>query len=657
VVQQELVRPRASSVDYLADRLLASYFDAREHESYFNSLRHVDTRRDFHETIIPVLIDFIGEALSNLKSSALDAVIEAGATARKVIRPTLDLVAEARRLHSVGFNLLGIGANLTLDSLKSYYRQAARRYHPDAGGSHEEMIQVNEAYNLFHELLCQSRFSMDSTGSGEPLIPSFDVPIRTTKDYIYVVGLLLLDIKTDEWALDDAHYWLTMLCTDEWMDSKYARHSQIRSKVFFACDSLAGLLWAAGRKEEAELDRKLAEQVIRSSGSVQGIRFYSIEKYIEQGEKLRIVLNHRRQADNALRLGLIDEKRYKKTIERLQGKKEQTQCQEEAFRRYVSEVGFLKDLPTDRVALGKAIQVNLVPEPGWFDERLEVLTDDQQAEYLRAFGSGTNLGLIAKYAQVRLTSLLRSMILHPEQVDLPSIERECRALSTIHGHSNDNLHSQVADVARFLGLSDPKERRERLDILRQLDEKSCDGSVMTITLNLAAGSMTSSQADATFRARPNTEYLKRVQAPIDRLRLALQTGSIKTEQEKAQERQVWNRDMELLRSPRVSQSQSALFEAAETEKDDPEAYLKLIVAHCEMLLELGHQMEHVQELQIGSWIDRLSVTLVRLKRWEEAERRLEAFFALPDRYRGRASPSQLESMRKRLERCRKMLGR
>ena len=660
MVRQEPVWPRASSVDYLADRLLASYFEAREHESYYNSLKHVDTRRDFHETIIPVLIDFIGEALSNLKTSALDAVIEAAATARRVIRPTHDIIAEARRLHSVGFNLLGISADLTLDSLKSHYRQAARRYHPDAGGSHEEMIQVNEAYNLIHELLCQSRYSVDSTGSEEPSIPSLDVPIKTTKDYIYVVGLLLFDIKTDEWALDDAHYWLTMLCTDEWMESKYAQHSQIRSKLFFACDSLAGLLWAAGRKEEAEQDRKLAEQVIRSSGReglLQGIRYYSIEKYIEQGEKLRIVLNHRRQADNALRLGLIDEKRYKKTIERLQGKKEQAQGQEEAFQCYMSEVGFLKDLPTDRVALGKAVQVNLIPEPEWFDERLESLTDDQQAEYIRAFGSGTNLGFIAKYARVRLTSLLRSMIFHPEQVDLPSIERECRALSTIYGHSNDDLYLQLADLAGFLGRSDPKERRERLDILRQLDEKSCDGSVMTITINFAAGSTTSSQTDSTFRARPNTEYLKRVQAPIDRLRLALRTGSIKTDQEKAQESQVWKRDIELLRSPRVSQSQLALFQAGEIEKDDPEAYLKLLVAHCEMLLELGHQMEHVQELQIGSWIDRLTVILVRLKRWEEAERRLEAFFALPDRYRGRASSSQLESMRKRFERCRKMMGR
>jgi hypothetical protein len=644
-------------LDYLADRLLASYFEARENESYYNSLKHVDTRRDFHEAIIPVLIDFIGEVLSSLNTSALDVVIETAATARKVIRPAHDIVAEARRLHSVGFKLLRVGTNLTLDSLKSLYRRAARRYHPDAGGSHEEMIQVNEAYNLFHELLCQSRFSLDSTGSGEPSPPGFDIPITSAKDYLYVVGLLLFDIKTDEWALDDAHYWLTMLCSDEWMDSKYARHSQIRSKLLFACDSLAGLLWAAGRKEEAEQDRRLAEQVIRSSGSLQGMRFYSIEKYIEQGEKLRIVLNHRRQADNALRLGLIDEKRYKKTIERLQGKTEHSQGRDEAFRRFVSDVGFLRDLPTDRVAVGKVMQVNLVPEPGWFDERLELLTDDQQAEYLQAFSTATNLGLIAKYAQVRLTSLLRSMILHAEQVDFPSIERECRALSTIASHSNGDLCSQVADAARYLGRSDPKERQERLGILRQLDEKSCDGNVMTITINLAVGSTSSSQADSTFRARPHPEYLRIVQAPIARLRLASQTGSIKTEQEKAHERQVWNRDMELLRSPRVSRSQSALFQAGQMENDDPEAYLNLIVVHCQMLLELGHQMEHVEQLQVGYWIDRLSITLVKLKRWKEAERRLEAFFALPDRYRGRSSPSELESMRKRLQRCRKMLGR
>ena len=361
----------------------------------------MNTRREFHETIIPVLINFIGEALSSSNTSALDDVIEAAAKAKQIIRPTHDLVAEAMRLHPVGFSMLGIGAELTVDLLKSLYRQAARRHHPDAGGSHEAMIQVNEAYSLFHELVCHPRLSVHSDERVQPLTSGFDVPIRTTKDYLYVAGLLLLDIKLDDWALDDAHYWLTSLCSDEWTDAKYARHSQIRSKVFFACDNLSGLLWAAGRREEAEQNLKLGEQLLRSPGhgsSLEDVRSYAREMYIERGEKLRIVLNHRRQAENALRLGLIDEKRYKKTIERLQGKKERTQSQEEVFRRYVSEVGFLKDLPTDRVALRKVIQGNLIPEPGWFDVRLEVLTDDQQAEYLRAFAKGDRLG---SHRQVR----------------------------------------------------------------------------------------------------------------------------------------------------------------------------------------------------------------------------------------------------------------
>jgi hypothetical protein len=440
----------------------------------------------------------------------------------------------------------------------------------------------------------------------------------------------------------------------------FIRSPHVRSKVFFECDSLAGLLWAAGRKDEAEQDRKLAEHVGRSldrEGSLHGQRYCSIEKYIEQGEKLRLVLNHRRQADNALRLGLIDEKRYKKTMERLGGKKEEKEGRDQAFQRHLSDVGFLKDLPTDRVALGKENKVALVPEPGWFDERLESLSDDQQAEYLRAFGRDTNLGLVAKYGQVRLTSLLRSLILEPDHVTLSAIERECRALSLINGRGRDDIYSQVADVVKFLDRMDRNERQERLDILRQLDERAKDGNVTTITLNLASGSTTTSHADSAFLARPNTEYLQRVQAPIARLRLALKTGSIKTEQEKTREREVWKRDMDLIRSPAVEQSESRLFQADEIEKNDPDEYLRMIAAHCEMLLEIGQRMEHVEQLQFGSWTDRLTVTLVRLERWEEAERRLDAFFALPDRYRGRSSPSNLESLSKRLQRCRKMLAR
>jgi len=88
------------------------------------------------------------------------------------------------------------------------------------------------------------------------------------------------------------------------------------------------------------------------------------------------------------------------------------------------------------------------------------------------------------------------------------------------------------------------------------------------------------------------------------------------------------------------------------EKNDPAAYVKLIEAHCELLLKLGGQMKHVEQLQLGAWIDRLTIMLVRLEKWREAKKRLEAYFALPMEYHGRSSPSALESMRKRLEHCR-----
>ena len=47
-----------------------------------------------------------------------------------------------------------------------------------------------------------------------------------------------------------------------------------------------------------------------------------------------------------------------------------------------------------------------------------------------AFGPDIDLSLVRTYAYVRLTSLLRSMILQTEEVDLGSIERECRHLAS-----------------------------------------------------------------------------------------------------------------------------------------------------------------------------------------------------------------------------------
>lgn len=44
------------------------------------------------------------------------------------------------------FTILGVDAGVTEDGLKEAYRKRARETHPDAGGSQEEFVKVQAAY-------------------------------------------------------------------------------------------------------------------------------------------------------------------------------------------------------------------------------------------------------------------------------------------------------------------------------------------------------------------------------------------------------------------------------------------------------------------------------------------------------------------------------
>lgn len=52
-----------------------------------------------------------------------------------------------------GVKLLAVPKNINIPILKKLYRNAALKYHPDRGGSHDEMLQVNESFTLFYNAL------------------------------------------------------------------------------------------------------------------------------------------------------------------------------------------------------------------------------------------------------------------------------------------------------------------------------------------------------------------------------------------------------------------------------------------------------------------------------------------------------------------------
>jgi DnaJ-class molecular chaperone len=51
------------------------------------------------------------------------------------------------------YRLLHLQAEVSLDEVRSQYRELAKRYHPDAGGSHADFLALQQAYEQVMEYL------------------------------------------------------------------------------------------------------------------------------------------------------------------------------------------------------------------------------------------------------------------------------------------------------------------------------------------------------------------------------------------------------------------------------------------------------------------------------------------------------------------------
>ena len=106
--------------------------------------------------------------------------------------------------------ILGDDAGRDLEHLRAAYRAAALRCHPDRGGSHEDMIAVNRAFEMLHRILVEEAGAVPIVGEdSESLASSGETPNALA--YLWTVRRLLLGIALDDWELDEASVYLADL--------------------------------------------------------------------------------------------------------------------------------------------------------------------------------------------------------------------------------------------------------------------------------------------------------------------------------------------------------------------------------------------------------------------------------------------------------------
>ena len=197
-----------------------------------------------------------------------------------------------------------LSSRVSLEALKKKYQKAHRANHPDRRGSYQKLVKINETYRLAHDRLCTDLCSESSTCYWASYTPA------SAESFTSWVAVLLAEIYSDEWDIDNAYRKVLSLRDNELFDL-----SDDYVKKYLFGGLIGGLmmqLFKAGRDHEA------AELVsfARQFENVISSRVEELEKLLADKSKKALRINHPRQAENAYRSGLIQEAKRDSWIEK-----------------------------------------------------------------------------------------------------------------------------------------------------------------------------------------------------------------------------------------------------------------------------------------------------------------------------------------------------
>lgn len=488
-MSQLKVENRFSGIDLLLDLHSLAYFEMKGVLIHYFSLSSKEYRRNFNLEVASAIDDF--NRLPAIAKSALHQLFSIG---YREPEPTIGKTrTDSRRLPLLqsipsANSYFSIDDLADVKALNNAYRRNAKTHHPDSGGSHELMVELNSIFNKLQESLITDNY----------LQPAHDdMSFKVTKDYVEIDTTPLPHSTWCNWIGPLAHgnfsHGLRVFHPSD-VDKALAllRASiaideyDLRSAVNFInpilkkihngrndfgrnAATIEASIQLCRRLRAAKLDAEAAEMSLNISSSKLKLHPYwshmekALVQVMNQAERPKVNPLHPRQRGN---LEKFDGAAKVGTAKRLLRAK---QTKEKLFCDAITALGGFITLPTDPVGVPlSAFAIRNVPQVN----SSTTLSADHIGEYHFTFYKSPSLDLVKKHLTLRCDIWFCSLFDVTVPIDLLLTE-----ISLVAHHIPQTLNRTPASK-RIGSLIHPFTFMDFVDVFQACrQKKSGNGSI------------------------------------------------------------------------------------------------------------------------------------------------------------------------------------